>query len=256
MDDDVNNKEMEVANLELWESHAKWWQDNFSEGADPEYEEQILPIVSNWAKGHRSVLEVGTGEGQVLRRILTTTPSSVEIAVGVDPSQAQVEVAKVRSESMEVLRASAPRLPFASGSFDLVVACLVFEHILEVEEAISEVARVLKMSGTFILLLNHPLLQTPGSGWIDDHILMEQYWRIGEYLKEDVSIEEVQKDIFIPFVHRPLSRYINLLVQNGLYVEEMLEPSPPEGFLAKAWEYEEAASIPRLLAMRTTKKRG
>ena len=24
---------------ELWEAHAGWWQDHFTDGADPEYEE-------------------------------------------------------------------------------------------------------------------------------------------------------------------------------------------------------------------------
>ncbi len=250
----MKNKEMELVNQELWESHAKWWQENFSDGADPEYEEQILPIIENWGMGHTSVLEIGTGEGQVLRRLLSTTPDSLRLSVGLDPAQAQVKVAKARTSGATFLRGIATQLPFLPDCFDLVVACLVFEHILEVDEAISEVARVLAPNGTFIFLLNHPLLQTPGSGWIDDHILMEQYWRIGEYLKEDVSIEEVQKDVFIPFVHRPLSRYINLLTRNGLYLQEMLEPPPPQGFLDQAWEYREAASIPRLLAMRMTKR--
>ena len=42
-----------------------------------------------------------------------------------------------------------------------------------------------------MLMLNHPLLQTPGSGWIDDHILGEQYWRVGPYLRDDHRSEEV-----------------------------------------------------------------
>ena len=43
--------------------------------------------------------------------------------------------------------------------------------------------------------LNHPLLQVPGSGWIDDHILEEQYWRVGPYLVEDRSVEEVVRAV-------------------------------------------------------------
>jgi excinuclease ABC subunit C len=49
--------------------------------------------------------------------------------------------------------------------------------------------------GRFLFFLNHPLLQTPNSGWIDDQVLdpPEQYWRIGPYLVEDETIEEVEK---------------------------------------------------------------
>jgi SAM-dependent methyltransferase len=136
------------------------------------------------------------------------------------------------------------------------VACLVFEHIRDVDDAIEEVARVLAPGGRFLFFLNHPLLQTPNSGWIDDQILdpPEQYWRIGPYLIEDESIEEVEKDVFIPFIHRPLSRYINALALNGLVVTRMDEPAPPPGFLARAGEYRDAATVPRLLFLRAERQ--
>jgi hypothetical protein len=114
-------------------------------------------------------------------------------------------------------------------------------------------ARVLRPGGRFLFLLNHPLLQTPGSGWIDDRILDEQYWRIGPYLHEDLSMEQVDKDVWIPFIHRPLSRYVNALARRGLFISRMDEPAPPPGFLERAVEYEGAATIPRLLALRLEK---
>ena len=39
------------SNSDLWEAHAGWWQDGFSEGADPEYEEQILPLAAGLPRG-------------------------------------------------------------------------------------------------------------------------------------------------------------------------------------------------------------
>ena len=131
------------------------------------------------------------------------------------------------------------------------MACLVFEHIDAVDDAIGEVARVLVPGGRFVFFLNHPLLQTPGSGWIDDQILdpPEQYWRIGPYLPEASTLEQVEKGVFIRFVHRPLSRYVNALADAGLVLERMVEPAPPPGFLARAEEYTEAATVPRLLLL-------
>lgn len=233
---------------DLWETHATWWQDGFSEGADPEYVEQILPLAADLLAGRRRVLDVGTGEGQVARLV---ADGGADFVVGVDPTVAQVREAARRGGGPSYLRSGAASLPFADGAFDAVVACLVFEHIEAVDAAIDEVARVLGPGGRFAFFLNHPLLQTPGSGWIDDQVLdpPEQYWRIGPYLDEDHSIEEVEKDVFIPFIHRPLSRYVNALVDAGLVLRHMLEPPPPPGFLARAREYEAAASIPRLLVL-------
>ncbi len=237
---------------DLWEDHAGWWQEGFTDGADAEYEEQILPLAAQHLRGATSVLDVGTGEGQVAR--LAAAGGAISV-VGVDPTQAQIDAARRRSGGPVYARAGAARLPFPDEAFDAVVACLVFEHVDDVDAAISEVSRVLRPGGRFLFFLNHPLLQTPNSGWIDDTILEEQYWRIGAYLVEDCSIEEVEKDVFIPFIHRPLSRYVNAMAANGLLITLMEEPAPPPGFLARAEEYSLAATIPRLLFLRAERLR-
>ena len=239
---------------DLWERHADWWQEGFTDGVDPEYEEQILPLAEKHLAGARRVLDVGTGEGQLAR---LSAGLGAEV-VGLDPTWNQIRTAATRGGGPAYLRAGAARLPFVDESFDRVIACLVFEHIDEVDAAIAEVARVLEPGGRFLFFLNHPLLQTPDSGWIDDQILdpPEQYWRIGAYLREDSRVEEVQKNVFIPFIHRPLHRYVNALAGNGLLITHMDEPPPPPGFLARAPEYHDAAMIPRLLLLCTEKRPG
>ena len=234
---------------ELWEINAGWWVDGFTDGADPEYEEQIIPMAVERLGGITCLLDIGTGDGQLAR---LAARKGIR-AVGVDPTLNQVRVALERGGGPTYARAEAAALPFPDRSFDGVLACLVFEHISAVDEAISEVARVLRPGGRFLFFLNHPLLQTPGSGWIDDHIIDEQYWRIGPYLTESDVIEEVEKNVFIPFVHRPMSRYVNAMSANGLFLIEMQEPAPPPGFLEKAAEYGDADTIPRLLLLHARK---
>jgi SAM-dependent methyltransferase len=239
---------------DVWESNAGWWQAGFTDGADPEYVEQILPMAADALAGARSVLDVGTGEGQVAR---LARSRGAERVVGVDPADAQISEARRRGGGPAYVRSGAAALPFAARSFDAAIACLVFEHITELDAAIGEVARVLAPGGRFALFLNHPLLQTPNSGWIDDQVLdpPEQYWRIGAYLVEDTTLEEVEPGVLIPFIHRPLGRYVNALSDAGLMLRRMEEPAPPSGFLARAAEYQEAASIPRLLVLLSEKAR-
>lgn len=268
---------------------AGWWQREFTDGVDPEYTEQIIPLAADVLAGRRRVLDIGTGEGQ-LARVLAAGGADV---TGIDIASAQVREATRRGQPcqgappaaprtgavgpgtgaaglatgsaaapqvgrVQYLRAVADGLPFADGSFDGVLACLVFEHIDELDASLAEVARVLAPGGRFAFFLNHPLLQTPDSGWIDDHMVdpPEQYWRIGRYLVESAQDEQVQKGVFIRFVHRPLGRYVNGLVDVGLTLTRMVEPAPPPGFVAKAPEYFEVATIPRLLVLVADKVAG
>jgi SAM-dependent methyltransferase len=232
-----------------WEQNAGWWQQFFTDGADPEYEEQILPLVDVHLAGTRRVLDVGTGEGQLARRIAAL---GAEV-VGIDPTVAQIVEAQAREGGPRYARASATAIPIRSASVDAVVACLVLEHIEPFEPAIDEIVRVLAPGGQFVLFLNHPLLQTPGSGFVDDHILGEQYWRVGPYLPDDETLEEVAPGVRLPFMHRPLGRYINVMADRGLLADHMDEPPPSPGFVARAPEYGAAATIPRLLVVRTRK---
>ena len=110
----------------------------------------------------------------------------------------------------------------------------------------------MRPGGRFSFFVNHPLLQTPGSGFIDDHMIdpPEQYWRVGAYLVEGESIEEVEQGVFIRFLHRPLSRYVNSMLEHGFELQRMIEPTPPPGFLERAPGVPRRGHDPRLLYLR------
>ena len=198
-----------------------------------------------WA-ARRRVLDVGCGEGQISRQVA----SDDVLAVGIDPTAAQIVEAHSRGGGPLYACADADHLPLPDAAFDAVVMCLVIEHLDPFEPCVHEMARVLEPGGIVLLLLNHPLLQTPGSGWIDDRILEEQYWRVGPYLRSDTTIEEVAPGVNLPFMHRPLSRYVQVMGAVGLLIEDMEEPQPPPGFISEAWQYGEASTIPRLMLLR------
>jgi SAM-dependent methyltransferase len=237
----------------VWEQHAAWWQSEFTYGADVEYADQILPLVVRHMAGAARVLDLGCGEGQIARLAVA---GGAERVVGVDASAAQIAEAGRRGGGVHYARGSATSLPLGTGRFDAVVSCLVLEHVPDLDACLDEVSRVLRPGGRFILFVNHPLFQTPGSGWIDDQVLdpPEQYWRVGPYLSEGVTIEEVDAGVRLPFFHRPLSRYVNAMAARGLYLTRMVEPAPPTRFLALAPQYADAASIPRLLLLRAEKR--
>jgi SAM-dependent methyltransferase len=230
----------------LWEQHSAWWQQNYTQGADPEYEEQILPLAEDHLREARRILDVGCGEGQVSRRVARP---GVDV-VGVDPAPSQIRAAHDRSGgSACFVQARAEHLPYPSAAFDAVVVCLALEHMDPFEPAIHEIARVLAPGGRFLLFLSHPLLQTPGSGWVDEGVSGEEYWRVGPYLPDDVAVDEVAPGVHLQFAHRSLSRYVHVMGAVGLLIEDMVEPSPTAGLLMATAAFPNEQTIPRLMLL-------
>ena len=102
---------------DLWEDHAGWWIDGFTDGADPEYEEQILPLAAAQLAGARNVLDMGCGDGQVARLAAKGGATSV---IGVDPTWNQLTVAQQRGGGADYARAGPAALPFPDAAFDAV----------------------------------------------------------------------------------------------------------------------------------------
>jgi 2-polyprenyl-3-methyl-5-hydroxy-6-metoxy-1,4-benzoquinol methylase len=79
----------------LWETHASWWIEGFTAGADPEYEEQILPLAAAELAGAARVLDVGCGDGQI-SRLAAGLGAQV---IGIDPTWNCVTVAAQRGKA-------------------------------------------------------------------------------------------------------------------------------------------------------------
>lgn len=224
-----------------WDDHAGWWQRDFTAGADTEYVEQLIPLVHDLLGDctARRVLDIGAGEGQVT--------AGLPNVVAFDLTAAQVAEGARRTAHRWMI-ADAPAIPLRRASVDAVVVSLVFEHV-DAATTIDEIGRVLRPGGVAVVIINHPLVQTPDSGWVDDHIAEppELYWRLGPYLDEAATPEQVMPDTWVTFRHRPLGWYVNRFAHAGLLLERLDEPRPAPGFLAGT-HYPD--TIPRLAGLR------
>ncbi len=229
-----------------WDDLAQWWSQTFTDGADVEYALQIVPLAEELMHGCVRILDLGTGEGQLARILLAAGATQV---IGLDTSVGQLANARAKGGGVTLVRGRGEALPFEDNSFDGVVCCLVIEHTDDPDVVLAEVARVLATGGRFLLLINHPIVQGPGSGLIDDAICGERYWRIGPYIPEKVNVEDVDQGVKMSFAHRPISRYINPLASHGVYCVQMEEPPPPYEFLVGSIDVELERAMPRLCAM-------
>ncbi len=234
---------------ESWDEHAGWWKKTFTGGADREYEIEIIPLVVANLGQCRVTVDIGCGEGQVARAVAAATGGMV---IGVDPSGEQLANGAGAADpalAIDYVQAEGEHLPLATGSVESAFCCLVIEHVADADALLAEVARVLQPGGRFVLVVNHPAFQGPGSGFVDDQILDERYWRVGPYLVEQWDIEEVDPNVSLAFSHRPLSRYVNPLVAHDLVLVHLEEPAPRLELLGDSADPEFESTIPRLCAM-------
>lgn len=107
---------------------------------------RLLPDLQN-----QRVLEVGCGRGDFAIWLANKYPESEVVAV--DFSEVAIATAQRRAEGSGVsFRVDdSENLSFADSSFDYVISCECFEHVLHPEKMAREIYRVLRPGGRFIL---------------------------------------------------------------------------------------------------------
>ena len=103
----------------------------------------------------KTVLEVGCGNGYLLSRYARHGARSF----GMDLTWTGTDLSRRRFALEELggrfIQADAERLPFQTGTFDLVVSAGVLHHIPSIQAAVAEIHRLLKPGGTILLMLYH-----------------------------------------------------------------------------------------------------
>ena len=105
-------------------------------------------FAARWAPGAR-VLDLGCGEGYGTAELA----SRARIAVGLDLSTEAVLHAKAAYAlpNVSFLPASVTSVPFRDGSFDLITAFEVIEHLDDWRTLLSEARRLLQFGGVFLV---------------------------------------------------------------------------------------------------------
>ena len=227
-----------------WETHAGWWQDGFTDGADPEYEEQILPLAEAHLAGAPPVLDVGTGEGQVARLAADRGADGGRRRPHAGPDREAPPSGRA-GRLRPVAAPSACPSPTAPSTRSSPAWCS--STSLRPDAAIARGGPGPRAGRPLPLLPQPPAAADPGQrldrrpgprparAVLADRALPGRGRRV----------EEVEKGVFIPFVHRPLSplRQRSWPTPACPGAAWRSRPRRP-GFLARAPEYQQARHHP------------
>lgn len=214
-----------------WESSALAWIATMGESGDFARRHVLdTPMMARIrGRGFHSALDVGCGEGRFCRMLRDEGLN----AVGIEPTRTLREAAQARDPHGRYIDAIAENLPFEDESFDLVVSYLTLIDIEEIDDAICEMARVLRPGGS-LLIANLNSFNTAGK-W-KRPAGTDAYFEIDNYFDER-AVWLSWADIHIRNWHRPFSTYMQLLLATGLRLVHFDEPLPGGGDLEKARLY-------------------
>jgi SAM-dependent methyltransferase len=183
------------------------------------YSRVIFPRICDWvmsdlrmaalrretlAEVAGEILEIGFGTGLNLPHY----PEPVRRITTVDPNAGMGKLARrrVAESAIRVERHAlgGEELPFADGSFDCVVSTWTLCSIPEVEQALSEVYRVLRPRGRFIFL-EHGLSEDSGVR-VWQRRLNPIQRRLGDGCRLDLDVEAVVRGQ--PFADVRIERFV------------------------------------------------
>jgi SAM-dependent methyltransferase len=190
----------------------------------------------------KAVLDAGCGDG-LYSKWLAEQGSAV---FGIDISQEMISVARDRHGDVAEFECAdlTEEIPADANSVDLVVCQHVLSHLPSLSDPFKEFARVLRPDGTLVLSTHHPF---------HDFLVTREKEHPSTYEALDEDLDPlVETETSPPAYHeteqyqvywggdpdgipgtyhrRPLSQLLQPLLDAGLALEEVTEPTPDETF--------------------------
>ena len=210
----------------------------------PSFFDEIVPPPG------RQTLEVGCGEGRVARDL----KARGHRVVGVDSSPTLLRYAKNADSDGRYELADAAALPFADGSFDLVVAYNVLIDVSDMPAAVREAARVLEPGGHFCICVTHPLND---AGSFDSDQPDAAFTIRGSYFGRrpfEGRFERAGLQMTFHGWMYPLEDYCRALAEAGFVIAKLREPTPSDQAVNREGSFERRRRIPLFLQIRAMKR--
>ncbi len=131
-------------------------------GIDVKWRKKVVALVAK--KNPDTILDIATGTGDLAIMMTNTTATTI---VGLDLSAGMLDVGKKKIEAkqlsnrIEMVLGDSENIPFAENHFDAITVSFGIRNFENLEKGLSEILRVLKPNGIFVILETSVPEKTP-----------------------------------------------------------------------------------------------
>ncbi|MFL5654570.1 MAG: class I SAM-dependent methyltransferase [Ktedonobacteraceae bacterium] len=237
----------EITNTDVINAWSRASQEivaNFGDEGDFTRRNLLNPIIFGLVGdvSGKTILDAGCGQGY-LSRLLAKKGAAV---TGIEPAEPWYTYAVQREQAerlgIRYVQEDLSVWAAVPNTFDYVIANMVFMDIPDFLLALRSCIATLKREGGLIFSLLHPCFEESGSAWKE-----KGFVEVRDYFQE-----RMVQQTYAHFIHRPLSTYINSVVQEGCTLQKVIEPQLDEA-IARQYQAERYCHVPGYLVISATK---
>ena len=182
----------------------------------------MFSLIPKNLKG-KKLLDLGCGPGIHLRKYYKRGA----ICSGVDLSSEMIRLAKKQNPKIELKVGSVYKINFKTGSFDIITASFVMDHVSDLKKAVCEIKRVLKKGGLFIFSIPHPtsMMFRNSKG---AYVPTNSYYDNTVYYYNLAGAGHI-----FPDYPRILQEYFDIFLKNGFELVQFVENKPNSSWKRK-----------------------
>jgi len=168
--------------------------------------------------GHRRILDVGSGAGQILGHLLKQTQPDTQL-VAFDLSHQMLRRARSRVKNKRpcYIAGDMMRMPFADETFDCVTCGWVIEHLPDPRPGLREIGRVLRPGATALILATEDTV----SG-----AFVSRTWKCRTYNRTE--LERACDEVGLPWKAQLWFTPVHRFFKMGGILVEAIKPAEPE----------------------------
>ena len=161
-DSDLNKKEQVTKMFDTISNEYDGLNRVISFGIDVKWRNKVVTLVGETQP--KSILDIATGTGDLAINLVKTNAEKI---VGLDISEGMLNVGRKKitkknlDQTITMMVGDSENLPFEDDTFDAITVAFGIRNFENLEKGLSEILRVLKPNGIFVILETSVPVKTP-----------------------------------------------------------------------------------------------